>query len=74
MDQIKVRAYAKVNLGLDVIGRRENGYHDLRMIMQTVRLFDKLSFAKKETDEITIQTNLGFLPTNENNMIYKELP
>ena len=42
MDQIQLRAMAKINLGLDVIRRREDGYHEVRMIMQTIRLFDRL--------------------------------
>ena len=42
MDQITVRALAKINLGLDVLGKREDGYHEVRMVMQTVNLFDTL--------------------------------
>lgn len=48
MDEIRLRAYAKVNLGLDVLRRREDGYHDVRMIMQNINLFDKLTIKKKE--------------------------
>ena len=40
MESIRLKARAKINLGLDVIGRRENGYHDVRMVMQTVGLYD----------------------------------
>lgn len=39
MESIRLKARAKINLGLDVIGRRENGYHDVRMVMQTVDIF-----------------------------------
>ena len=46
MDEIRLRAYAKVNLGLDVLRRREDGYHDVRMIMQNINLFDKLTIKK----------------------------
>ena len=68
---LQLRAYAKVNLGLDVIGVRDNGYHDVRMIMQTVKLFDKLTFRLLEEDAIRIKTNLGFLPINEDNLVYR---
>ena len=50
MRQLNLRAMAKVNLGLDVTGRREDGYHDLRMIMQTVRLFDSISLSVTPAD------------------------
>ena len=43
MKQIELKALAKINLGLDVLGRRENGYHDVRMIMQSVYLYDDRS-------------------------------
>lgn len=72
-DTIQLKAYAKINLGLDVIGVRQDGYHEVRMIMQTVKLFDKLSFRLLEEDIIRIKTNLGFLPTDENNLVYKAI-
>ena len=43
MESIQVKAYAKINLGLNVLGRRQDGYHEVRMLMQTIRLFDKLT-------------------------------
>lgn len=72
-DTIQLKAYAKINLGLDVVGVRQDGYHEVRMIMQTVKLFDKLSFRLLEEDIIRIKTNLGFLPTDENNLVYKAI-
>ena len=69
--RIQLKAYAKINLGLDVVRRREDGYHEVRMIMQTVKLFDKLTFTLLEEDEIRLRTNLGFLSVNENNLVYK---
>ena len=42
MDKIKLKALGKINLGLDVLGRRPNGYHDVRMVMQTVYLYDQI--------------------------------
>ena len=71
MRDISVKALAKVNLGLDVVRRREDGYHEVRMVMQTIHLFDRLEMKKNTSGEITIATNLSFLPTNENNLVYK---
>lgn len=71
MDSIKVKALAKVNLGLDVLRRREDGYHEIRMIMQTIHLYDQLQITKTGDSGITIETNLDFLPVNENNLVYK---
>ncbi len=64
------RSYAKINLTLDVLGRRNNGYHDVEMIMQTVSLFDLL-IIDKSNGGIKISTNLGYLPSNEKNIAYK---
>lgn len=71
MDQLKLKAYGKINLGLDVLRRREDGYHEVKMIMQTVKLYDNLEFTKLDEDKIVIKTNLDFLPVNENNLVYK---
>lgn len=71
MKDISVKALAKINLGLDVVRRREDGYHEVRMVMQTIHLFDRLEIAKNTSGEIRIETNLSFLPTNENNLVYK---
>lgn len=71
MKEISVKALAKINLGLDVIGKRRDGYHEVRMVMQTIHLFDRLEIVRNTSGEITIATNLPFLPTNENNLIYK---
>lgn len=71
MDTLQLKAYAKINLGLDVVRRREDGYHEVRMIMQTVKLFDKLTFYLSEEPGIRIKTNLGFLPVDKNNLVYK---
>lgn len=71
MDTIKLRARAKINLGLDVIGRREDGYHEVRMIMQTVKLYDRIIITKTQTPGISITSNLPYVPTNESNLMYK---
>ena len=70
-DTLQLKAYAKINLALDVVGKREDGYHEVRMIMQTVKLYDKLTFRLLEEDAIRLKTNVGFLPCDENNLIYK---
>ena len=71
MDKIQLKALAKINLGLDVLRRREDGYHDVRMIMQTVRIFDRLALVKQDKEGIRVRTNLYYLPANENNLVYK---
>lgn len=71
MDEIKLKALAKINLGLDVVRRREDGYHEVRMVMQTIHLYDQLLIQKSEAPGIQIHSNLSFLPVNENNLVYK---
>ena len=68
---LSLKAYGKINLGLDVLRRREDGYHDVRMIMQTVGIFDRVDLIRKEEPGIQVETNLYYLPTNENNLVYK---
>lgn len=70
-DSLKLRALAKINLGLDVLGRRENGYHDVRMVMQTIYLYDNVTLTKTEEPGIQLQTNLFYLPVDEKNIAYK---
>ena len=73
MDVCKRKAYAKINLGLDVVRRMENGYHEVRMIMQTVGIYDELTLTRMESQpgRIVVTTDSGELPTDENNLIYK---
>ena len=71
MDNITLKALAKVNLGLDVVRRREDGYHEVRMVMQTIHLYDKLDIKKTTEAGIAITSNLSYVPTNENNLVYK---
>ena len=68
---MKLRAYAKINLGLDVLRRREDGYHDVKMIMQTIQMYDMLEMEKSEQPGIHLTTNLSYIPVNENNLVYK---
>lgn len=70
-DSLKLKALAKVNLGLDVLGVRENGYHDVRMVMQTIYLYDNVTIRKTEEPGIQLKTNLFYLPVDEKNIAYK---
>lgn len=71
MEQMYLKAYGKINLALDVLRKREDGYHDVRMIMQTVGIFDGIEITRTDTGRIEIETNLFYLPTDENNIVYK---
>lgn len=71
MDRLELKALGKINLGLDVLGRRENGYHDVRMVMQTVYLYDRIIMKKSKTPGIRLEMNLYYLPVNENNLAYQ---
>jgi 4-diphosphocytidyl-2-C-methyl-D-erythritol kinase len=71
MNELKLKAMAKINLGLDVLRRREDGYHDLRMIMQSVCLYDQITMTKVPGSGITVRTNLSYLPTNADNLVYR---
>ncbi len=71
IDKIKLKALGKINLGLDVLGRRPNGYHDVRMVMQTVYLYDQILLEKTDKEGISLKTNLFYLPVNENNLAYR---
>ncbi len=70
MEELQLKAYAKINLGLDVVRRLENGYHEVKMVMQTVGIYDVLSFTKT-TGGIRVTTDSGELPTDGNNLIYR---
>ncbi len=71
MEQLYLKAMGKINLGLDVVRKREDGYHEVRMIMQTVGVYDRISLKRGHTPGIHVTTNLYFLPVNENNLVYK---
>lgn len=68
---LDLKAYGKINLGLDVVRRREDGYHEVRMIMQTVRVYDAIELNRTEEEGIRLSTNLYYLPENENNLGYR---
>ncbi|PWE85587.1 4-diphosphocytidyl-2C-methyl-D-erythritol kinase, partial [Eubacterium ramulus] len=62
---------AKINLGLDVLGKREDGYHEVRMVMQTIHLYDRVEIKKTRSPHIHVETNLYYLPVNEDNLVYR---
>ncbi len=66
---MRLRALAKINLGLDIVGKREDGYHEVRMIMQTIQMYDVLEIQKKRTPGISLSTNLPYIPTDEGNLV-----
>lgn len=69
--EIKVRAYAKINLMLDILSRLENGYHDLFMIMQSVGIYDTVTVTKTDGADIKITCDVEGIPTDEKNVAYK---
>lgn len=71
MNEISLKAMAKVNLSLDVLRQREDGYHQVRMIMQTINLYDQLSLKKSPMSGIQLTANVDFLPIDKNNLVYK---
>ena len=71
MQKIVLKARAKINLGLDVTGKREDGYHLVRMVMQSLKLYDRLEMCVIPEPEIRIRANLPFIPTDQNNLVWK---
>ncbi len=69
--KITLKAYAKINLMLDILSRLENGYHDLFMIMQSVSLYDEVTVEKTDSKDITITCDVPSIPTDEKNIAYK---
>ena len=75
MRKIEQKAYAKINLSLDILGRLENGYHIVKMVMQTIDLYDELVFETQDRDcpsmEITLVSDNGEIPCGEDNLIVR---
>lgn len=68
---MRKKAYAKINIALDVIGKREDGYHLLKMIMQTVDLYDEIDVKKNDGKSISLSCNKKYIPTDERNLAFK---
>lgn len=71
MQQMTIPTYAKINLSLDVVGKRENGYHDLKMVMQSVSLYDDVTVERTGGTEISLTCNVPHVPCNESNIAAK---
>ena len=68
---MRLQAFAKINLGMDVLGKREDGYHEVRMIMQTIRMYDQLDMRKSVEPGIHLTTNKKYIPVDENNLVWR---
>lgn len=68
---MRLRAFAKINLGLDILRKREDGYHEVRMIMQTIQMYDVLEIKKVKKPGISLSVNYPYIPSDERNLVYK---
>lgn len=71
MNLIRIYTRAKINLSLDVLNKRDDGYHEVKMIMQTIKLADIVDVIITDNNEIELNTNLPYIPTNSKNLAYK---
>lgn len=71
MEEMELKAHGKINLSLDVLGRRDDGYHEVKMIMHTVGLYDSIYIRREREKGIRMECNLSSLPTNEENLMVK---
>ncbi len=71
MAHVQMKAHAKINLSLDVIGKRENGYHDLQMIMQEIGLFDNITVKKNNSGRVELTCSVSYLPTGPENIAHR---
>ncbi|MCM1285260.1 MAG: 4-(cytidine 5'-diphospho)-2-C-methyl-D-erythritol kinase [Acetobacter sp.] len=69
--EIKVKAFAKINLMLDIVSTRTDGYHDLFMIMQSIGIYDTITVTQTKSRKITITCNINDIPLDEHNIAYK---
>ena len=70
MDKLQLKAYGKINLGIDVIRKRPDGYHDLDMIMQMVDVYDDIIIEKKAGEEIVVKADAAVLSNGKDNLAY----
>lgn len=69
--ELTLKAHGKINLGLDVVRRMENGYHEVRMVMQSVELADTVTMRRVPEDKIVLETDKAGLPCDERNLAYR---
>lgn len=70
MDKLQLKAYGKINLALDVLRKREDGYHDLDMIMQMVDVYDDIIIEKNNNKDIVVKTDKAVLSNGKDNLAY----
>lgn len=68
---MRLKAMAKINLGLDILGKRPDGYHEIRTVMQTIQMYDVLELHQKKAPGIRLTTNLPYIPTDARNLVYQ---
>lgn len=73
MNSIELKSRAKINLSIDILGKRQDGYHLVEMIMQTIDLSDVLRIKESEAEDIVIKSNSGDIPLDDNNIVYKAI-
>ena len=71
MNSVKLKSRAKINLSIDVLGKRQDGYHLVEMIMQTIDLYDLIEVKERQDDKIIIKSNSEEIPLDSNNLVYK---
>lgn len=71
MNKTTLKATAKINLSLDILGKREDGYHEMEMVMQSIALHDKITISLDDSDAILLKSNISWLPLDERNLAYK---
>lgn len=71
MNSINLKSRAKINLSIDVLGKREDGYHIVEMIMQTIDLYDNIQLKELMEDDIIVKSECSYIPLNEDNIVYK---
>ena len=71
MNSIKLKSRAKINLSIDVLGKRLDGYHLVEMIMQTIDLYDLIEVKERQDNKVIIKSNSDEIPLDFNNLVYK---
>lgn len=66
--ELRTQAYGKLNLSLDILGRQPSGYHDMKMVMETISLCDDVHIAISDGDRVRLSTNLHYLPVDDSNI------
>ncbi|MBO1004728.1 4-(cytidine 5'-diphospho)-2-C-methyl-D-erythritol kinase [Pseudogracilibacillus auburnensis] len=69
--RLLVKAPAKINLSLDVLGKRNDGFHEVEMVMTTIDLADRIELVEKKTDEIILNSQNRFVPDDRRNLAYQ---